>query len=408
MSSLNMTFRSLRRRKTRTALTVSGIVIGVAMILVLLSLAAGTSTLSNQLIRTLGGSDVTVVNATLPASGGIGSRAPADLRAIFGDTNTVNQSYAETIGNMTGVYAVSPQLSSIGYVRGLSVFLFGIDPSTYSKATGGLNIISGNTLSSGSVDQIVIGSTLAQRLSLSVGSIVTVGQNSTTGTSYTVVGIYSTGNAFLDRAGYVLLSNAQNMTGRQGLVTQIFVKASDPSRVQQIAAQISSTIPGVSTIVPSAAIQSASTLSSTLTTFFTVIGLVALLAGAFGVINTMMMSTSERTREIGTLRAIGATKGQIMKIFMGESFLIGLIGALVGVFIGIIVTFVFPLFTGAVGASAGGKGIGALFRGALSPVLTPYDLLISLSLGVLVGVLAGIYPAWRASKMDPVEALRHV
>ena len=134
--------------------------------------------------------------------------------------------------------------------------------------------------------------------------------------------------------------------------------------------------------------------------FFTLIGLVALLAGAFGVINTMMMSISEQTREIGTLRAIGAQKNQVLKMFLSESLLIGLIGGVVGVLIGSIVTLIIPAITG-----AGRVGI---LRGALSPIITPYDFFLSLGLGILVGAIAGIYPAWRASNMDPVEALRHV
>jgi len=122
--------------------------------------------------------------------------------------------------------------------------------------------------------------------------------------------------------------------------------------------------------------------------------------------NTMIMSTSERTREIGTLRAIGASKGQIMKIFMSEAFFIGLIGAISGVIIGVIATFIIPALTG---SSSPARGFaGGVFRGALSPSLTLYNILLCLCLGLLVGVLAGLYPAWRAAKMDPVEALRHV
>lgn len=403
MSAWNMASRSLRRRRARTALTVSGIIVGVAMILVLLSLAAGTSTQTSQLIRTLGGADITVVNSTIP-SGGAGAPVRADLRAIFGPTNKLNQSLVSTIEGINGVYAVSPQFATTGYLDQKSVFLYGIDPATYAAVTGGLNIVNGSTLESTQTDGIVLGSTLAQLLNVTVGSTVSVGSNASTATNYTVVGIFETGITFLERSGYIPLSNAQNMSGNEGLVTQIFVKASNPDIVNQLASEISSSIPGIRTVAPSTIIQSATQLTDTLSTFFTVIGLVALLAGAFGVMNTMIMSITERTREIGTLKAIGARKGQILKIFMSESFLIGLIGATVGCLIGSIVVFALPLFTG--GLRTGGTGV--LFRAALAPVITPYNLVLSFSLGILVGVLAGVYPAWRASRMNPVEALRHV
>jgi len=153
----------------------------------------------------------------------------------------------------------------------------------------------------------------------------------------------------------------------------------------------------------------ASTLSGTLTTFFTIIGLVALLAGGFGVVNTMMISVSERTREIGTLKAIGARQGQIMKIFVSEAFLIGVIGACTGILIGLLVSFALPSFTGAASTSGlGGAGVVGLFRGTLTASISPGLVLLSLALGISVGVIAGLYPAWRASKMNPVEALRHV
>jgi ABC-type antimicrobial peptide transport system permease subunit len=370
-------------------------------------------------LRNVVGSEITVVNSTTPTfpGGGFfngtfpgrGSGGGGGGFAItFGPGNTINESLVNSIEDMSGVFVASPQLSTSGYVDGANVFLYGIDPGTYSQATSGLTITQGSNLTS--TGQILLNSVTATNLGVKVGSQVAVGANSTGGTKYTVVGIYTSGSTFgpLARSGYIELSDAQSISGKEGLVTEIYVKATDPTLVNQVASEIDS-ISGVVASVASAIASSAATLSNTMTTFFIVIGLVALLAGAFGVINTMMMSIGERTREIGTLRAIGATKGQVMKMFMSEAFLIGLIGAIVGVFIGVAVSFALPSLTGAAASSGAGRFVvGGFTPSRLSPMLTSTNLVLSFALGCLVGIAAGVYPALRASRMDPVEALRHV
>jgi putative ABC transport system permease protein len=147
------------------------------------------------------------------------------------------------------------------------------------------------------------------------------------------------------------------------------------------------------------------------------IGIVALIAGSFGVINTMTTSISERTREIGTLKAIGAKDGQILKIFMSEAVILGVVGGAIGVSTGILFSIFLPLLSGGLSGLSlpglgGGLGRRILVGGqggvSIAPAILPSTILLCFSLGLVVGVLAGLYPSWRAARMKPVEALRHV
>ncbi|MEM2562982.1 MAG: FtsX-like permease family protein [Candidatus Bathyarchaeia archaeon] len=420
MFTWSLAVRNLKRRKLRTALTASGIVVGISMMFILLSLVSGMEVQARRMVRALGGADMIVSNST-SFRGGMGGGFFGTLPSL----STLDISIVDVIGGMPGVYAVSPQFSFSGSINGRRVTIYGIVPPLYDLVTGGLNIVEGRSLMENSSGEIVFGKALMELLNLTLGQTVSLsgGQESVERT-FTIVGVFETGMVFQEYAAYITLIDAQNITGERDLVTQILVKCEDPSVVSDVASLISSTVPGVRVTTPTAVLQQANQMLNTLTMFFATIGLVALFAGSFGVANTMIMSVTERTREIGVLKAIGAKSYDIMKIFLAESLLIGFIGGGAGVVVGSVLAYAFPMLTsGLFAAGTSPLGMRNPFSGAANPglggrsmqtvmlatpTITPMNIAICFSLGALVGVLAGLYPAWRASKMRPVEALKHV
>ena len=402
MSALNMALKSFGRRKIRTVLTVSGIVVGISMTFIFLSIVSGMDVQIARMVRALAGADITIYNATRMTR----------QQLLSGSINTLEESLSTTIKDVEGVYATSPQFSFFGYVNSTRATINGIDPSTHSIVTGGLNIVNGSSLMEGSEKEVVLGKTLADSLGATVGSKAILSSGPQGGESCKIVGIYETGIAFQDRGCYIRLDEAQEMSSMESLITAILVKCIDPNEVSIVSETITNLISGVRTVVPTAAIQQVSNMLNTVRMFLFSIGLVALIAGSFGVVNTMITSISERTREIGTLKAIGAKDGQILKIFMSEALLLGLIGGGIGVSIGTTFSILLPMLSRVLPVIPFG-GFGGGLRGGLrgvsiSPAILPLNILLCFSLGIVVGVLAGFYPAWRAARMRPVEALRHV
>jgi len=407
MSTLNMAFRSLGRRRLRMGLTVSGIVVGVTVMFILLSLISGMDVQVRGMVRTLGGADITVSNATTRGPDNLGGPGNG---MFLNATRTLPESLTQTIDKILGVYAISPQLEFNAYVGGNRVTVIGIDPATYSEVTGGLNVVSGSSISNNEKYKIVLGKAVADSLAATIGESVTVGTTLTDGEPFTVVGIFETGTSFQEYTCYIPLEDAQTITNQEGLVTEILVKCEDPNDVSSVSSAISASIPNVRVTSQTLMVSQQSQMLNTLTMFFTALGLVAIFAGSFGVANTMLMSVSESTREIGTLKAIGARNSRIMGIFLTEALLIGSIGGGIGVIVGVVLSYVFPNLTrGIFGFMPFGGGFGGgTTLPTIAPTITLLNIVLCFSLGTLVGVLAGFYPAWRAARMKPVEAFRHV
>jgi putative ABC transport system permease protein len=413
METWKMAIRNISRRKLRTTLTVLGIVVGVGMMLALLSIVSGMDVRVTQMVRALGGADITIYNATTPGRGG----QPFGGFGGFGFTiqRTINLNIIEQVSQIQGVYAVSPQLSFIGYIGNTRITIYGIDPQTYDEVTGGLNIINGRMLNVGESGKIILGKAIMEALNTTIGGKVKVGVSTTEQREFEVIGEFETGMMFQEYSAYITIEDAQNITGLENEATQILVKCEDPYMVSEVANTITSYIPGVRVTTPTAMVTQATQLLNTLTMFFATIGLIALVAGSFGVINTMLMSVSERTREIGILKAIGAKSSDILKMFLAEAVLIGALGGVIGVAVGGVLAYVLPMFMPGIMGTASILGRTTI-RGIrqvgstqlFTPTLTPTNIVVCIALGVLVGLIAGLYPAWRASRMKPVEALRHV
>ena len=396
MSLVVMAWRNLSRRKLRTGLTVAGIAVGVALILVLLSLVAGIDVQVKSSIRSLGGVDITVYNSTI---------TNARQTFLLGSSATLNESMVNDIARIPNVYAVSPQSTEVVSVNGTLAPIWGIDPATYDKVSTGLNIVQGREIAQNDNQVAVLGIGLQQLFNASLNDHVLVqGRPPYDSNNYTltVIGTYETGVTLTDRGIYVPIGVLQNLTDSSGQVTSILVKVDDPNNIDAVSSEISGLFPDVRVVTISNVAAQASQLLNTLTLFFAALGIVALVAGSFGVINTMLISVVERTREIGTLKAIGASENTVLRMFIIEAVILGCLGAAAGAAVGSLSSFILAeLSVRALPAVAGRA------TARISPVLTPTNLLISMSLGLATGVLAGLYPAWRAARMKPVEALRH-
>ncbi|MEM2456124.1 MAG: ABC transporter permease [Candidatus Bathyarchaeia archaeon] len=159
MFTWSLAVRNLKRRKLRTALTASGIVVGISMMFILLSLVSGMEVQARRMVRALGGADMIVSNST-SFRGGMGGGFFGTLPSL----STLDISIVDVIGGMPGVYAVSPQFSFSGSINGRRVTIYGIVPPLYDLVTGGLNIVEGRSLMENSSGEIVFGKALIKAL----------------------------------------------------------------------------------------------------------------------------------------------------------------------------------------------------------------------------------------------------
>jgi ABC-type antimicrobial peptide transport system permease subunit len=358
--------RNLWRQRTRTALTTLGIGVSIAAIVALGALATGMTDMMNDMWRA-SQTDLFAIQADVDADfSAIDERDGARIAA---------RSDVEGVAGMVWTAVNTDAMSFL--------MLFGYHPREY--AIRHFRIIEGQPLTAR--HQVIVGKQAAEQMGLQVGDTMRLLKS-----SFRVVGIYETGLAYEELGAVIGLREAQSLTGKLRQVMYYQIKLRDPKSAGAVREDLAADFPGIDFALAAEATQSMSDFA-VMEEMFSQISILAVLVGGLGMLNTMLMSVLERTREVGLLRSLGWRRRQVLGMILRESLILGILGGLVGILLGL--------------------GLGRLMGflpglyGGMSMVYEPALFAQALAVALLAGAVGGLYPAWRATRLRPVEALRY-
>jgi len=401
--------KALILHKSRSLLTILGIVIGIASIIVIMAMTQGATNLIVSEIKGIGGESFEILPGKDP-------KGPSDFGNLF--TESLKKRELDAITNKRNVpfiKDVSPNVLVPGSVS--------FENETFSPTTFGvgevfirlldINIGKGNAFSSGDVRSksqiVVIGTEVAENL---FGNNNPIGKKITMkNRKFTVVGVIEkTGaKAFLNVDKLVLIPYSTAMTYllSQDFYNSIWARADSPENVKTAIRDVEITLRDLHDIEEGEdddfhiqsqeeALERISTITDVLSILLVSVAAISLLVGGIGIMNVMLVSVTERTKEIGIRKAVGATISDIRNQFLFEAITLTLSGGLLGVFIGLFISFL------------AGKIIIALNPGLNWVFFFPwYAIVLSVTVSTLIGLVFGIYPALSASKKDPIKTLRY-
>jgi putative ABC transport system permease protein len=369
MTFFTVVVRGLTRRPVRTGLTLLGIAIGIAAVVALVGISRGFSK-SWETGMKARGTDVVVSNMG-------SSLTPQPFSAAARDRVAHLPHVAATCGILVDFMSVENAQMMMVSAREWGGF-----------AWENLRIISGRMPRAPEEPAVILGRTAADVLKKKVGDKVQIETE-----ELSVVGIFD-GNAWVENGSIVLaLPVFQRITGNGGKINAIDIRvtpATSAKEVEGLCEQINTLVPEGRAVVAGEHISNSQAYRMARAMSWGT-SLLAVLVGVLGVMNTMLMTVFERTQEICVLLALGWKRGRIVRMVLWESALLGLAGGVAGVLIG----------------AVGVKVLGATpaIRGLLEPDLSISLLLVSVAIAVAVGVISGLYPAWRSSRLTPSQAL---
>jgi len=404
------TYSAVTVNKVRSGLTMLGIVIGIASVIALVAVGQGSQASIQSSIDSLGANLVMIMPG---ASKGFGTT----VRSAGGSSQTLTPDDATAISSVSNVAAVAPEVSGrYQVIYGASNTNTSILGTTAAyEQVRSVSVDTGNFISdtdnAESNRVAVIGPTVLQDLfapsanasatpDMAIGATIQI-----KGTQFTVIGVTVTkgGSGFSNQDDmiYVPLSTAQHyLIGSTGYVTEVDVEASTQSSMTQVQNDITTlllqrhnisdpTQADFSVLNQASIVSTASSVTGTFTTLLAAIAAISLLVGGIGIMNMMLTTVTERTREIGLRKAIGAKKNDITLQFLAESVMLTFTGGFIGVVLG---------WLAAVAIS--------LFAGITTTVSIPY-ILLAFFVSAAIGIIFGYYPARRAAGLNPIEALRY-
>ncbi|MCS7093801.1 MAG: ABC transporter permease [Candidatus Aenigmarchaeota archaeon] len=414
---VRLALNNISHRKLRSWLTILGIVIGISAIISLNSIGEGMRNRINQQLSGLGPDIITITPGYTRAAQYQFERYMQIVRGFRGEERPLTENDLRIIKSIPGVSYVNGIISGRSNVtfkgQSISLNIQGVDATVW-KHIEITKLEKGRYLTSNDRGVVVLGYRVAYKIfknEIQVGDVITIN-----GQSFRVVGILQTSGilgVITDSTIFITKDDAKKILNiHNNQISSIVVKVSDIEKVDEIALEIEKRLRihrKVSeknqdfTVTSTQSIrEQVMSIADTTTFFLTIIAAVSLLVGGIGIANTMFTSVMERTKLIGTLKALGMSNKKIMTLFLIESVIISLIGGLIGIGFGIILSDLI------------GRLIAEFYQTvelernqSIQLIVTPQILAISLILAVCVGVLAGLIPARRAAKLEPVEALKY-
>ena len=410
--AINFAFRSIIATPLRSGLTALGVIVGVTSVIVLVSLGQGIKKQVEDEITALGTNLLFITASSEDSTTGVQGGRNSGLSLTLSDAEKLISS------NISGVRNIAPQ---IDFPAQLIAGNYNVEATVFGTTPEYIDVISTETLSGEFITQkdvdtkalrMVLGSEIAKTLfpdQEPIGKIIRLSLFNRFDFRFLVTGVMKPkgGNDDDDFSVFIPVSTMQNRIGflrnptGDVNVFRIIVRSEDGAEKELVSNKISENLklihdvdkPDFEITSMDQLLEASNKVTGALTLFLGSIAGISLLVGAIGVGNIMLVSVTERTREIGTLRSIGATKFDIRLQFVTEALTICLLGGILGIIIGIIICL-----------NLSDISFGDAEN--LSAVVTPTSVIVAFVVSFFVGLISGAYPAYRASELDPIEALR--